>query len=202
VLRLYESHVSGNCYKVRLLLHQLGIPVELVEMNLTRGDVRAPEFRARNPIGRVPTIELSPGNFLAESNAILHYFADGTPFLPTDRLVHARVLQWMFFEQYSHEPYIAVARNWISHAGIPPGKEKELEERQAKGYDALAVMEGQLSKEPFFAAGRYTIADIALYAYTHVADEGRFDLSRFPALRAWLDRVARQPKHLKITDQR
>jgi glutathione S-transferase len=197
---LYQAHVSGNCYKVRLLLHQLGIPFEAVEMDLKAGATRSLEFKAKNPISRVPTIELEPGVFLAESNAILWYFAEGTAFIPTDRLERARMLQWMFFEQYSHEPYIAVARAWISLFGVPPGKERELEERIQKGYAALDVMEGHLQKHPFFAGGRYSLADIALYAYTHVADEGRFDLTRYSAIRAWFSRVQAQPKHLRITD--
>jgi glutathione S-transferase len=200
VIKLYQFHPSGNCYKVRLLLHQLGIPFEAVETNIEGGATRTPEFKAKNPIARVPTVELEPGTFLAESNAILWYFAEGTPFIPTDKLERARMLQWMFFEQYNHEPYVAVARSWISFFGIPPGKERELEERIQKGYAALDVMEGELKKRPFFAGDRYSLADISLYAYTHVADEGRFDLSRYPTIRAWFERVQAQPRHLRITD--
>jgi glutathione S-transferase len=197
---LYEFHPSGNCYKVRLLLHQLQIPLALVPVDLAGGATRTPEFRALNPIGRVPTIRLDDGTLLPESNAILWYFAEGTPLLPADKLGRARVLQWMFFEQYSHEPYIAVARAWKKFFGIPAGKEKDLEERVQKGYAALDVMEGELGQRAFFAGAGYTIADIALYAYTHVADEGGFDLARYPNVRAWLDRVANQPRHLAITD--
>ncbi|RYZ42347.1 MAG: glutathione S-transferase family protein, partial [Myxococcaceae bacterium] len=137
---------------------------------------------------------------LAESNAILWYFAEGTPFIPTDRLERARMLQWMFFEQYSHEPYIAVARAWLTFFGVPSGKEKELEERIQKGYAALDVMEGELRKRPFFAGEHYSLADISLYAYTHVAEEGRFDLGPYPAIRSWFERVQAQPRHLRITD--
>ena len=200
MIKLYQFHASGNCYKVRLLLHQLGIPFEAVETDIMAGATRTPEFKAKNPIARVPTVELEPGTFLAESNAILWYFAEGTPFIPTDKLERARMLQWMFFEQYSHEPYVAVARAWIAFFGIPPGKERELEERIQKGYAALDVMEDELKKRPFFAGDRYSLADIALYAYTHVAEEGRFNLSRYPAIRAWFERVQAQPRHLRITD--
>ncbi|WP_224368940.1 glutathione S-transferase family protein [Hyalangium versicolor] len=200
MLKLYQFHPSGNCYKVRLLLHQLGIPFETLETDIMGGATRTSEFKAKNPIARVPTLELEPGVFLAESNAILWYFGEGTPFIPSDKLERARMLQWMFFEQYSHEPYIAVARAWIVFFGIPAGKERELEERTQKGYAALDVMEGELTKRPFFAGNQYSLADIALYAYTHVAEEGRFDLSRYPAIRAWFERVQSQPKHLRITD--
>jgi glutathione S-transferase len=201
MITLHQFHTSGNCYKVRLLLHQLGIPFETREVDLAAGETRTPEFKAKNPIAKTPTVELEPGVFLAESNAILWYFAEGTSFVPTDRLERARMLQWMFFEQYSHEPYVAVARAWVTLFGIPPGKERELEERIQKGYAALDVMEGELRQRPFFAGGHYSLADIALYAYTHVAEEGRFDLSSYPSLRAWLDRVRAQPRHLLITDR-
>jgi glutathione S-transferase len=200
MIKLYQFQPSGNCYKVRLLLNQLGKPFEVVEMDLMSGAARTPEFKAKNPIARVPTVELEPGVFLAESNAILWYFAEGTPFIPTDKLERARMLQWMFFEQYSHEPYVAVARAWISFFGVPAGKERELEERIQKGYAALDVMEGELKQRPFFAGNQYSLADIALYAYTHVAEEGRFELGRYPAIRAWFERVQAQPRHLRITD--
>jgi glutathione S-transferase len=198
VIRLYSYQPSGNCYKVRLLLRQLDIPFETIELDLKKGEARSDTFRAINPIGRVPTVELEPGVFLAESNAILCYFAEGTRFVPQDKLERARMLQWLFFEQYSHEPYVAVARAWLAYFGIPPGKERELVERQQKGYAALDVMEGELSRRPFFAGGSYSLADIALYAYTHVAHEGAFDLSRYPAILAWLERVRSQPGHIPI----
>ncbi|OJH34442.1 glutathione S-transferase family protein [Cystobacter ferrugineus] len=201
MIKLYQSHPSGNCYKVRLLLHQLAIPFETVEVDTAAGQTRTPEFKEKNPIAKVPTVELEPGVFLAESNAILWYFAEGTPFIPSDKLERARMLQWMFFEQYSHEPYIAVARAWVSYYGIPAGKEQELEERIHKGYAALDVMEGELKKRPFFAGDTYSLADIALYAYTHVADEGRFELGRYRAIRAWIERVQAQPRHLRLRDQ-
>ena len=198
MLRLYDYLESGNGYKVRLLLHQLEIPYERVELDILKGETRTPEFLARNPNGRIPLLELEDGSHLAESNAIQFYLAAGTPLLSDDPLERARTLQWMFFEQYSHEPYVAVVRFWI-HAGQTAGREAEIEERRRRGYEALSVMERHLSAEPFFAGGRYSIADIALYAYTHVAHEGGFDLERFPALRAWLERVRSQPRHVPIT---
>jgi glutathione S-transferase len=198
VLRLYDYLESGNGYKVRLLLHQLGIPYERVELDILKGETRTAAFLARNPNGRIPLLELEDGSHLAESNAIQFYLAEGTPLLSDDPLERARTLQWMFFEQYSHEPYIAVVRFWI-HAGQTPGREDEIEARRTRGYEALGVMERHLSAEPFFAGGRYSIADIALYAYTHVAHEGGFELGRFPAVRAWLARVRGQPRHVPIT---
>jgi glutathione S-transferase len=198
VLRLYDYLESGNGYKVRLLLHQLDIPYERIELDILKGETRTPGFLARNPNGRIPLLELEDGSTLAESNAIQFYLAEGTPLLPDDPLERARTLQWMFFEQYSHEPYIAVLRFWI-HAGQTAGRETEIELRRTRGYEALGVMERHLAAEPFFAGGRYSIADIALYAYTHVAHEGGFDLARFPQVRAWLERVRSQPRHIPIT---
>ena len=198
MLRLHDFLVSGNGYKVRLLLHQLGIPFERIEVDILTGATRTPDFLRRNRNGRIPVLELEDGACLAESNAILCYLAEGTELLPEDRLARARVLQWLFFEQYSHEPYIAVVRFW-SHTGVLEQKGAELEERRRRGYEALDVMEDHLSREPFFVAGRYTIGDIALYAYTHVAHEGGYDLAPYPAVAAWLARVRAQPRHVPIT---
>jgi glutathione S-transferase len=198
VLRLCDHLFSGNGYKVRLLLHQLEIPYERVELDIERGETRTPEFLALNRNGRVPLLVLDDGTTLAESNAIQCYLADGTPLLPEGRLERARVLQWMFFEQYSHEPYIAVVRHWC-HTGEADAKPEETAARRARGYEALDVMERHLAGRDWFAADRYSVADIALYAYTHVADEGGFDLARFPHLGAWLDRVRAQPRHIPIT---
>lgn len=203
MITLHESAVSGNCYKVRLLLAQLGIPLRRVEFDidaLKAGKTHSDAFLAMNPEGRVPVAELEDGSFLPESNAILCYFAEGTPLLPADRLERAHVLRWLFWEQYSHEPYIAVVRAWRSYFGIPAGREAELPVREARGYTALDVLERTLARETFLVGGRYTIADIAVYAYSHVAHEGGFDLSRYPAVTAWLARVAAQPGHVKITD--
>jgi glutathione S-transferase len=199
VIKLFEYAPSGNCYKVRLILTHLELPFERKPIDTKAGETRTDAFRAMNPNAKVPVVQLDDGTFLPESNAILWYFAEGTPYLPPDRLSRARVLQWMFFEQYSHEPYVAVARNWISYSGIPPGKEQDLEERIQRGYVALDVMERHLQSHPFFVE-RYSIADIALFAYTHVAHEGRFDLSRYPAIRAWIERVQSQPRHVSIHD--
>lgn len=201
MLRLYDFLDSGNGYKVRLLLNQLGIPFELIELDIMKGETRTPEFLAKNPNGRIPTLELEDGSYLTESGAILFYLAEGTPFLPDDRLARARALGWMFFEQYSHEPNVAVARFWLKHLGLDDARRAALAERQEKGRDALGVMEGHLSREDFLAGGAYSIADIALYAYTHVAHEGGFDLEPYPAIRAWLERVAGQPRHILITDK-
>ena len=198
VIRLYDFLPSGNGYKVRLLLTQLEIPFELVEMDITKGETRTPEFLAKNPNGRIPLVELDDGRFVWESGAILLYFAEGTRFLPSDRFERALVLQWMFFEQYSHEPYIAVARAWLHVFGMDDERRRQLPQKQKLGYDALGVMERHLASCTFFVAERYTIADIALYAYTHVADEGGFDLGRYPAVTAWLKRVANQPRHVPM----
>jgi glutathione S-transferase len=198
-MHLFDNLDSGNGYKVRLLLAQLGRPYEWTNLDLDAGASRTPEFLKRNPNGRIPTLELDDGTCLAESDAILFYLAEGTPLLPMDRLGRAQVLQWMFFEQYSHEPYVATPRYIVKH--LPPGHARyaELPERLAKGRAALAVMETHLSTRTFFVAERYTIADIALYAYTHVAHEGGHDLSPYPRVHAWLARVAAQPRYLEIT---
>jgi glutathione S-transferase len=198
-MRLYDFLSSGNGYKVRLLLSQLAIPFDRVETNILEQATRTPEFLAKNPNGRIPVLELDDGTFLAESNAILFYLAEGTSFLPSDRLERARVLQWMFFEQYSHEPYVAVARAWLHLFGMDEERRRQLPQKQKLGYDALGVMERYLASRTFFVGERYSIADIALYAYTHVAGEGGFDLGRFAAVRAWLDRVRREPRHIPIT---
>ncbi len=198
-MRLYDFHESGNGYKVRLLLNQLGIPHERIELDILKGETRTPEFLAMNPNGRIPLLELDDGSRLAESNAILFYLARGTDFLPEDRLAQAQVLQWMFFEQYSHEPYIAVVRFWC-FSGQAEAMKDEIPARMERGYQALGVMEGHLAEQDFFVGGRYSIADIALYAYTHVAEEGRFELARFPRVQAWLERVAAQPGHIPITE--
>jgi len=198
VLRLYDYLPSGNGYKVRLLLHQLGIPFERVEMDILRGETRTPEFLAKNPNGRIPTLELDDGSHLAESNAILCYLADGTPFLPADRLDRARVLQWMCFEQYSHEPNIATVRFWY-HSELTDERRALLPAKRQLGEAALRVMDEHLRTRRFFVGEGYTVADIALYAYTHVADEGGFDLAPHGAIRGWLERVRAQPGHVPIT---
>jgi glutathione S-transferase len=198
MLRLYDYYDSGNGYKVRLLLTQLGLAFEYVEKDIMKGETRTPEFLALNPNGRVPVLQLDDGTALAESNAILFYLAEGTPYLPADKLERARVLQWLFFEQYSHEPYIAVVRFLLRHTAADDPRRSILEQRRKGGYDALGVMERHLAESSFFVANRYTIADIALYAYTHVCDQGGFDLGPYPAVRAWLARVETTPRYVRM----
>jgi glutathione S-transferase len=193
---LYNSQLSGNCYKVRLLFAHLGIEYETREVDVFERHGRRELLGELNPGLRVPTLVLDDGRPLAESNAILWYFADGTDYLPEDRYERAQVLQWCCFEQYSHEPNIAVARFWF-HAGISPSPE-EMEAKLRGGRTALGAMERHLGDRQFLVGERYTIADIALYAYTHVAPEGRFDLHPYPAVNAWLRRVAEQPGHVLI----
>jgi glutathione S-transferase len=201
-VRLHDYLPSGNGYKVRLLLTQLGIPFQRIEYDITRGKTRTPEFLENvNANGRIPVLETEEGTLLPESDAILFFLAEGTPFLPEDRLEKARTLQWMFFEQYSHEPNIAVARAWLHVFDVQMTEERRaaLEVRQKLGYDALGVMQDHLQSNDYFVGGRYSVADIALYAYTHVADEGGFDLGGYPAILAWLERVSSQPGYIPIT---
>ena len=198
MLRLYNSAVSGNCYKVRLLLAHLELGYETVELSVVDRSNRKEVLGGLNPGLRVPTLVLEDGRSLGESNAILWYFGDGTQYVPADRYERAQVLQWQFFEQYSHEPNIAVARFWISYSGTPDAFSDRLPERMRGGYAALDAMERHLTGVEFLVGERYSIADISLYAYTHVAHEGDFDLEPYPAIRAWLDRVAVQPGHVSI----
>lgn len=195
---LYNSAVSGNCYKVRLLAAHLGVPLELHELSVIDRSNRAEVLGGLNPSGRVPTLVLDDGRPLAESNAILWYLGDGTEYVPDDRYERSQVLQWQFFEQYQHEPSIAVVRFLIAVARQAERHADRIREQTANGYVALDAMERHLSDRTFLVGDRYTIADISLYAYTHVAGEGGFDLERYPAIRAWLDRVAAQPGHISI----
>ena len=198
MLRLYDNHTSGNSYKPRLLLAHLGIAYDHVEIDILNGESRTAAFLAKNPNGRIPVLELEDGTCLAESNAILFYLAESSRFLPSERLARAFTLQWMFFEQYSHEPYIAVARHWIQHVGMTDEQRAQLPAKQEGGRAALAVMEGHLGGADWFGGQAMTIADIALFAYTHVAGEGGFDLDACPAVRAWLKRVAAEPGHVPM----
>jgi glutathione S-transferase len=198
-MHLFDNLDSGNGYKVRLLLAQLGMSYRWTNLDLDKGETRKPEFLKRNPNGRIPTLELDDGTNLAESNAILWYLAEGTQFVPNDRLGRAQVLQWMFFEQYSHEPYVATPRFIVKHLDAAHPRVAELPERLAKGRAALAVMDLHLATHRFFVAEQYTIADIALYAYTHVADEGGHDLSPYRHILAWLRLIAAQPRHVTLT---
>jgi glutathione S-transferase len=197
---LYNSEVSGNCYKVRLLFAHLGIDYERREVDVVDRSNRPELLGGLNPALRVPTLVLDDGRSLGESGAILWYFGEGTRFVPEDRYERAQVLQWMFFEQYDHEPTIAVIRFLLAYSGLPREEIAErVEARRAAGNRALAAMESHLDGRTFLVGDRMTLADIALYAYTHVADEGEFDLAPYPAIRDWLDRVAAEPGHVPIS---
>jgi glutathione S-transferase len=199
MIRLYDYLPSGNGYKVRLLLTQLAVPFERIELNIVIGETRTPEFLRKFPNGRIPTVELDNGKILFESNAIILYLAESTPFIPADRYQRAQVFQWLFFEQYSHEPYIASVRYLMIHPDVQDPRRTIIEMMRQRGYDALGVMEGHLKSREWFVGEHYSVADIALYAYTHVADEGGFDLAGYPAIRAWLERVKSQPRYIPIT---
>jgi glutathione S-transferase len=195
---LYDSGVSGNCYKVRLLLAHLGLEVERVELDVVDRSNRPDILGALNPALRVPTLVLDDGRVIAESNAILWWLGDGTAFVPTDRFERVQVLQWQFFEQYDHEPNIAVARFWLTKRPADVDHEK-LAAWQAAGHRVIGAMERHLDGREFLVGDRYSIADISLYAYTHVAPEGGIALDAYPAVRAWIERVAVQPGHIPIT---
>jgi glutathione S-transferase len=197
MLRLYDYYDSGNGFKVRLALAQLAIPYRLIEVDIDKGETRTAEFLAMNPNGRIPLLALENGAYLAESNAILCYLAEGTRLMPEEAIERARVLQWLFFEQYSHEPNVATPRYWLRHYLLTPAREPLFAQKRLAGYAALAVMENHLATRDFFVAA-YSIADIALYAYTHVAEQGGFDLARFPAVTAWLARVRAQPGYVPL----
>jgi glutathione S-transferase len=199
MLTVYGMRASGNCYKVELLLQQLGIAFRWVEVNSAAGETRTPEFLAMNANGRVPLLQLENGEFLAESNAILCYLSEGSVYLPGDRLQRARALQWMFFEQYSHEPYIAVARFICGWLPADHPRRQELPRLRERGYAALDVMEKHLQSQPFFVASGYSVADIALFAYTHTAAAGGFELERYPNILAWLQRVRATPGFVSQT---
>ncbi len=198
MLTLYDYLESGNAYKVRLLLQLRAVPFRRIELDILKRETRTPAFLAKNPNGRIPAVELEDGRVLFESNAILAYFAEGTPFAGKDAWERAQILQWMFFEQYSHEPNVATLRFWHFAKLLPTKTAAELEAKQQAGHAALAVMEQHLASRTFFVGERFTIADIALFAYTHVAGEGGFALARFPALQRWIARVEAQPRFVPI----
>ncbi len=200
MFKVYGDYRSGNCYKIKLLLELLNLPYEWVAVDILKGETQSEAFLAKNPNGKIPVLELEDGTCLWESNAILNFLADGTEFLPTEPRLRTQVLQWQFFEQYSHEPNIAVARFIKLYQGLPVERQKEYEECHALGCKALKVMELQLSRTPYLVGEHYSIADIALYAYTHVADEGGFDLTAYPAIRGWLERVASHSRHVGMLD--
>ncbi len=202
MMHLYDYWESGNGYKVRMLLHRLEAPFERTELDILQGETRTPEFLARNPNGRIPLLVLEDDTALAESNAIQWYLAEGTPWLPEDRLGRARVLQWMFFEQYSHEPFIAVLRFWHFAGKLAEHTAEEIAAKKDGGHAALSVMDAHLTEREFFVGERDSIADLALYAYTHVASEAALDLTGYPAVRSWLARIAAARRHVPITEVR
>lgn len=196
--KVFGMSASGNCYKVKLLLEQLQMQYQWEEIDILNGASRTPDFLGINPHGQVPTLVIRPGQYLPESNAILCYLADDTPFWPSDRFARADTLRWMFFEQYSHEPFIAVARFICKFLAVDHPRRAELTRLHERGYQALAVMEQQLARRSFFVNDAYSIADIALFAYTHVAADAGFDLERFPAINAWIGRVKAQPRFVTL----
>ncbi|HEY4941478.1 MAG TPA: glutathione S-transferase family protein [Rhizomicrobium sp.] len=202
MLVLHQMQMSGNCYKVRLTARQTNTPIKLQEYGLHDGSTRTPDYLAKNPNGRVPMLELEDGRFLPESGAIIWYLAEGTKLVPESRWDRAQALQWMFFEQYSHEPYVAVARFWLKFADKTELAQKQhlVPEWHAKGNAALGVMETHLSRHDWFAGNRYSVADIALYGYTHCAADGGFTLSDYPALSRWLKRVTEQPGYISLDE--
>ncbi|HKE45703.1 MAG TPA: glutathione S-transferase family protein [Steroidobacteraceae bacterium] len=199
-LTLYDYLPSGNGYKVRLVLKQLGIPYRLVQVDIKQGLTRTPEFLAKNPNGRIPLLEIEGQGFLSESHAIIWYLAEGSRLVPAERLQRAQMWQWLSFEQYNLEPNVGTVRFWLSSLHKTPEELGEkLKEKVEKGYQALEVLEKGLTGRDFLVGGQYSLADIGLYAYTHVAEEGDFSLARFAAIRAWLARVADQPRYEPIT---
>lgn len=197
-MKVYGDHQSGNCYKIALVCALLDIEHEWVPVDILAGETRTADFLKRNPGGKIPFVEWDDGRTLSESNAIINYLAGNSPLLPPDRFEQAKVQQWQFFEQYSHEPYIAVARFIAKYLGLPEERRTEYESKQVGGYKALAVMERQLQQTSYLAGNMLTTADVSLYAYTHVADEGGFDLSDYPAVQAWIARIKQQPGYVSM----
>ena len=195
---VYGDSISGNCYKIQLLCAQLDISYDWQEVDILKGDTRTNEFLAMNANGKIPLLALPDGRYRSESNAILCYLAADSEFAGRDRYTRAEILQWMFFEQYSHEPNIATSRFIVQYLGSPPDRQAALEEKRIAGYKALDVMEGELESKEFFVDDKYSLADIALYAYTHVASDGGFDLKKYPAVRKWLDRVEATPAYVPM----
>lgn len=198
MFKVYGDYRSGNCYKVKLMLHLLGREYQWLPIDILKGETQTAEFLAKNPNGKIPVLELEDGTFLWESNAILNFLADGSAFIPSEPRLRTQMLQWQFFEQYSHEPYVAVARFIQLYQGMPEARREEYEVCHVRGHKAFRVMEQQLQRTPYLVGEQYTLADIALYAYTHVAHEGGFDLSGYPAINAWLARVASHPRHVTM----
>jgi len=193
---IYGDIQSGNCYKVKLLTSLLDIDHEWVEVDILASETQTESYLSKNPNGKIPLLELEDGTFISESNAILNYLASGTSLVGTCRFSSAKVLQWQFFEQYSHEPFIAVARFIAKYLGLPEERKAEYKAKQLGGHKALKVMEEQLQCTPYLAGSELTIADISLYGYTHVADEGGFDLSEYPSIQQWIARIQANPKYI------
>lgn len=198
--KVYGDYNSGNCYKIKLMLNLLGAEYEWVPVDILKGETETEAFLAKNPNGKIPVLELEDGTCLWESNAILNFLAEGTPYLLTEPRLRTQMLQWQFFEQYSHEPTLAVARFIQFYLGLPEERMAEYHSLHRRGNKALKVMEQQLLRTPFLVGDSFSIADIALYAYTHVADQGGFDLAQFPAIQAWLARVKQQPGYVGMLD--
>jgi len=197
-ITIYGDSRSGNCYKLQLLCSGMGIGYNWREVDILQGDTHTPEFLAMNPNGKIPILQLPDGRCLAESNAILCYLADGSEFFFGDAFERAVVLKWLFFEHYSHEPYIATARFIVRYLGSPPDRQQDLEQKRDGGLKALSIMEQQLENTEHFAGSRFSIADIALFAYTHVSHEGGFPLDDYPAIRAWIDRIQSRPDYIPM----
>lgn len=197
---LFGDPISGNCYKVAYLLHRLNLPFQWQPIDIVAGEAKTPEFLAKNPAGKVPLLELGDGDYLSESNAILNYLADGTEWLPQDRRMRAAVLAWQFWEQYSHEPFVAVVRFIKLYQGMPKERLAEYDAKLEGAHAALAVMNGHLAGHDFFVGGRATLADISLYAYTHVAHEGGIELADYSNIRAWMSRFESLPGHVTMAD--
>lgn len=193
-MKVYGDIRSGNCYKIKLIMSLLDIEHEWIDINILKGDNLKDAFKAKNPSGKIPVLELDDGRYLTESNAIINYLATGSVYYPTERFLHAEVLQWQFFEQYSHEPYIAVARFIAKYLGMPEERRDEFLSKQEGGHKALSFMEQKLGNNDYLVNNQLTTADIALFAYTHVADDGGFDLNQYPAIQRWIKRVESQPK--------
>lgn len=196
--KVYGDISSGNCYKVKLLMALLASDHDWIPIDILKGETRTDDFKTKNANAKIPILELEDGRYLAESNAILYFLARGSGYLPDEPYTRAKVLQWQFFEQYSHEPYIAVARFINKYLGLPAEREAEYQSLQAGGHKALTVMEQQLSASPYLTGDSYTIADISLYAYTHVAHEGGFALAQYPAVERWLQRIRSHPQHVTM----
>ena len=195
-MKVYGDSQSGNCYKIKLLLSLLDLNHEWIHVDILTGGTKSESLLLKNPNGQIPLLELDDGRFISESNAIMNYLASGSFYLPDDNFERAKVLQWQFFEQYSHEPYIAVARYIAKYLGLPENRKAEFESKQEGGHKALKVMESQLEKTPYLVGENLTIADISLYGYTHVAHEGGFDLSQYSSIQNWLNRIRQHPQYV------